>query len=367
VRALLIANPYATSTTAVRREVITRALASELDLNVVQTRYRGHARHVAEGAARDGYELVLTLGGDGTVNEVVNGMLRACPPPAAAQPAATPPAAAQPAETPPAPAQPAATPPAAAQPAATPPAAAQPAATAPGATQPGATPPGAPIFVPLPGGSANVFARALGLPADLVDATGQILGALQERRIRSIGLGLAGQRYFCANAGLGLDAEVVRVVEGLRARGRGASSAMYVLAAVRQFCAVTNRRVPALSLERDGAPALNGLFLGIVSNSSPWTYLGQRPVLASPRADFETGLDLLAVRTLGTLRTLNLVRQMLNRGSGPSGRHVVSLHDQPLLTFRATRPVAFQVDGEYVGEREQVELRSIPNALRVLV
>lgn len=318
MRALLIANPYATSTTAVRREVITRALASELDLNVVQTRYRGHAGHVAEGAAWDGYELVLTLGGDGTVNEVVNGMLRACPPPGAAQPATAPPSA-------------------------------------------------APIFAPLPGGSANVFTRALGLPADLVDATGQILGALQEHRTRSIGLGLAGQRYFCANAGLGLDAEVVRVVEGLRARGRGASAAMYVLAAVRQFCAVTNRRMPALSLERDGAPALNGLFLGIVSNTSPWTYLGQRPVLASPRAGFDTGLDLLAVRTLGTLRTLNLVRQMLDRGSGPSGRYVVSLHDQPVLTFRATRPVAFQVDGEYVGEREHVELRSIPNALRVLV
>jgi diacylglycerol kinase family enzyme len=307
VRALFIVNPYATSTTAVRREVITRALASELDLNVVQTRYRGHAGHVAEGAARDGHELVLTLGGDGTVNEVVNGMLRARPPGA-----------------------------------------------------------GAPLFAPLPGGSANVFTRALGLPADLVDATGQVLGALQGRRTRSIGLGLAGQRYFCANAGLGLDAEVVRVVEGLRARGRGASAAMYLWAAVRQFCAVTNRRVPALSLERDGAPALHGLFLGIVSNSSPWTYLGQRPVFASPRAGFDTGLDLLAVRRLGTLRTLNLVRQMLSRGGGPSGRHVVSLHDQPALTFRAARPMAFQVDGEYVGEREHVMLRSIPNALRVL-
>ena len=141
MRALLIANPYATSTTAVRREVITRALASELDLNVVQTRYRGHAGHVAEGAARDGYELVLTLGGDGTVNEVINGMLRACPPSAAAQP--------------------------------------------------GDTPQAAPMFAPLPGGSANVFTRSLGLPADLVDATGQILAALQERRTRSIGLGLA--------------------------------------------------------------------------------------------------------------------------------------------------------------------------------
>jgi diacylglycerol kinase family enzyme len=309
VRALLIVNPYATSTTPVRREVITHALASELDLDVVQTRYRGHAAHVAEGAAREGFGLVLTLGGDGTVNEVVNGILRARPP--------------------------------------------------------GAD--GAPLLAALPGGSANVFIRALGLPVDPVDATGRILRSLPASRTRTIGLGLAdSSRYFCFNAGLGIDAEVVRVVEGLRARGRAASAALYVRTTVRQFTTVTNRREPALTLERDGQPAMDGLFLGIVSNASPWTYLGQRPVNASPRAGFDTGLDLFAMRKLGTLRTLNVVRQMLGDG-GPAGRHVVSLHDQDALTFRAARPVAFQVDGEYVGERERVMLRSIPNALRVLV
>ena len=302
MRALLIVNPYATSTTPVRREVITHALASELDLDVVQTRYRGHA-------AQGEYEPETLAGGDGTVNEVVNGILRARPP--------------------------------------------------------GAD--GAPLLAALPGGSANVFIRALGLPVDPVDATGRILRSLPAGRIRTIGLGLAdGSRYFCFNAGLGIDAEVVRVVEGLRARGRGASAALYVRTTVRQFTTVTNRREPALTLERDGQPAMDGLFLGIVSNASPWTYLGQRPVNASPRAGFDTGLDLFAMRRLGTLRTLNVVRQMLGDG-GPAGRHVVSLHDQDALTFRAARPVAFQVDGEYVGEREQVMLRSIPNALRVLV
>jgi len=315
VRALLIVNPYATSTTAVRREVITHALASQLDLDVVLTRYRGHAAHVAEGAAREGLGLVLTLGGDGTVNEAVNGMLRACPP----------------------------------------------------AGAPGASGAPAPLLAALPGGSANVFIRALGLPADPVDATGQILGSLPAGRTRTIGLGLAGRRYFCFNAGLGLDAEVVRVVEGLRARGRAASAALYVWTTVRQFTTVTNRRAPALTLERDGAPAMDGLFLGIVSNTSPWTYLGQRPVRACPQAGFDTGLDLFALRRLGTLGTLNALRQMLGRDGGPTGRHVVSLHDQPALTFRADRPMAFQVDGEYVGEREHVMLRSIPNALRVLV
>ena len=315
MRALLIVNPYATSTTAVRREVITHALASELDLDVVQTRYRGHASHVAEGAAREGFGLVLTLGGDGTVNEAVNGMLRARPP----------------------------------------------------AGVPGASSAPAPLLAALPGGSANVFTRALGLPADPVDATGRILGSLPAGRDRTIGLGLAGRRYFCFNAGLGLDAEVVRVVEGLRARGRAASAALYVWTTVRQFTTVTNRRAPALTLERDGAPAMDGLFLGIVSNTSPWTYLAQRPVRACPQAGFDTGLDLFALRKLGTLGTLNALRQMLGRDGGPTGRHVVSLHDQPTLTFRTDRPMALQVDGEYVGEREHVILRSIPNALRVLV
>jgi diacylglycerol kinase family enzyme len=201
---------------------------------------------------------------------------------------------------------------------------------------------------------------------DPVDATGRVLRSLPAGRTRTIGLGLAGSRYFCFNAGLGFDAEVVRVVEGLRARGRGASAALYVWTAVRQFLTVTDRSEPALTLERDGQPAMDGLYLGIVSNAAPWTYLRQRPVNASPQAGFDTGLDLFAMRKLGTLRTLNAVRQMLG-DTGPAGRHVVSLHDQDALAFRAARPVAFQVDGEYVGEREHVMLRSIPNALRVLV
>jgi diacylglycerol kinase family enzyme len=341
VRALLIVNPHATSTTQVRKDVIVHALASELDLEVVQTRYRGHAASVAEGAAREGYGLVLTLGGDGTVNEAVNGLLRACPPAAEA-------GVAEPAIT--EPARPGVTEPA-----------------RPGVAEPGTTEPSAPLLGALPGGNANVFTRALGLPADPVDATGWLLASLAGRRARTVGLGLAGDRYFCFNAGLGFDAEVVRVVEGLRARGRAASAALYVWAAARQFAAVTNRREPALTLERDGAAPMDALFLGLVSNTCPWTYLGQRPVRASPGAGFDTGLDLFAMRKLTTFRTLNAIRQMLGRDGGPAGKHIVALHDQDRLTFRAARPVAFQVDGEYVGEREHVVLRSVPAALRVLV
>jgi diacylglycerol kinase family enzyme len=313
VPALLIVNSHATATTHLRQDVITHALASQMDLEVVETRYRGHAGTLAHQAASDGLQLILTLGGDGTVNEAVNGLLR------------------------------------------------------------GRRPGTDPAFAPVPGGNANVFTRALGLPADPVDTTGRILEALRAGRDRRVGLGCASpgddspDRYFTFNAGMGLDAEVVRAIEDLRARGRTLTPGLYLRTALRQFYGVTDRRHPALTLQREDESPIAHLFLGIISNTSPWTYLGRRPVNPSPGAGFDTGLDIFALRRMRTIGTLNALRQMFSQASDPlRGRDVVSLHDQPAFTLRSDRPVALQVDGEYVGEHESVTFRAVPRALRVI-
>jgi diacylglycerol kinase family enzyme len=327
VRALLIVNPRATSTTRLRRDVIASALASAFQLDVTETRYRGHATKLASAARSEGYGLVLTLGGDGTVNEVVNGILDG-------------------------------------------------AMTSPGKgeardggdsdVQP---PPGdLPALAALPGGSANVFAGALGLPKDPIDATGQILRAFAEHRVRTIGLGTADGRYFTFNSGLGLDAEVVRAVQGRRAHGQAATTALYVRLALRQFFRQTDRRHPCLTIERDHQPPEDPVFVAIVSNTAPWTYLGNREVNANPRAGFDTGLDVFALRKLSTFSTFGAVGKMLtasNHGT-QRGRSVLTYHDEQRITMRASRPVAFQIDGEYVGERELVTFRSVPKALRVI-
>jgi diacylglycerol kinase family enzyme len=314
VRALLIVNPHATSTTRLRRDVIVRALSSAVELEVVETRYRGHATSLAAAAPGGGFGLVLTLGGDGTVNEAVNGILGAPVSGCAGPPAAS-----------------------------------------------------RPALAALPGGNANVFTRAVGLPPDPVDAAGQILQALAEGRSRSIGVGLAGGRYFTFNAGLGFDGEVVRAVDGRRAGGQAASSALYVRMTLRQYYRVTDRRHPPLMLERDGHPPAGPLFVAIVSNTAPWTYLGRRPVNPTPQASFDTGLDVFALRTLRTVSTFRAIGQMLSTaGRPPRGRSVLSLHDVAEMTLRSARPAAFQVDGEYVGERECVRFLSVPDALRVI-
>jgi diacylglycerol kinase family enzyme len=308
MRALMVVNPKATTTTARTREVIVRALASDLKLDVATTDRRGHAAELAREARVDGLDLVIGVGGDGTVNELVNGLL--------------------------------------------------------GRRGPDEEMPALAI---VPGGSTNVFARALGMPENPVEATGQLLDALHEGRIRSIGLGRADARWFTFTAGIGLDAAVVARVERARARGRTSTNALYLRSALRQFYGTGERRHGPISLERPGEEPVEGLVLGIVANTAPWTYLGDWPVNPAPKASFDTGLDLFGLQRLRTVTALRHIRQMFAAsGRPPTGRYAVSLHDLDEFTLRSTHPVAFQMDGEYLGEREKVRFVAVRDALRVI-
>jgi diacylglycerol kinase family enzyme len=308
LRGLLVVNPTATTTSPRTRDVLVHALASEIKLDVAETTGRGHAAKLAEAACRDGLDLVVALGGDGTVNEVVNGLLHAGPGDHV------------------------------------------------------------PHLGVVPGGSTNVFARAVGLPDDRVEATGQLLEALREGRRRSLGLGLADERWFTFTAGLGLDAEVVAAVERHRAEGRRSTKRLYVRATLEQYFRGTDRRQPPLTLTHGAGDALDGVFLVLVGNTSPWTYLGRLRVDPFPGASFDRGLDVLALQKLALPSTLWTASQLLTpNGRPPWGGEATHLHDLSEFTVTADRPVAFQVDGDYLGERTEVAFSSVPHALTVLV
>ncbi|MCG5221075.1 diacylglycerol kinase family protein [Streptosporangium soli] len=316
MRGMLLVNPKATTTNYRTRDVLIRALGAAVDLVVEETAYRGHAAALAATAHAKGFDLVAVLGGDGTINETVNGLLAPLD-----------------------------------------------------VAESGAA--GRPGLIVIPGGSANVFARALGLPNEPVEATGAALEALREGRRRVVGLGQAlwegESRYFTFCSGMGYDAEVIRAVEGLRGAGLRATPGRYVATAVRHFF-MTDRRQAAMTIEGPGIPKAPHVYMAIVSNTTPWSYIGNRPVHPTPWAGFETGLDLLGLQRMGLPAMLHVIPQILgDRETLPSGRDLVQLHDEAEFTLTATRPAAFQLDGDYLGERERVTFRSIPNALQVLV
>jgi len=305
MRALLVVNPKATTTSDRSRDVLVRALKSEVDLAVEYTRRRGHAAELATWATQERMDLVVALGGDGTVNEVVNGLLHDGPDEKV------------------------------------------------------------PALGVVPGGSTNVFARALGLPRDAVEGTGALLDALDRDRARLVGLGRADGRYFTFCAGFGLDAEVVRKVERLRLRGRVSTHGLYMRTLFTQFFLETDRSVPLLTLERQGGAVEPDLANAIIQNTAPWTYIGDRPVNPCPDASFETGLDVMALRALHIPATTRAMAQILSRRPNPHGRQMLRLHDMTEFTLRAARPLAFQVDGDYVGEKAKVTFSAVPDALRV--
>ncbi len=313
MRAVLIVNPNATSTTPAGRDLLAHALESRVELSVVHTDHRGHAIEIGRDAARDGIDVVIVHGGDGTVNEVVNGILGEC-----------------------------------------------------GAGLPAGQ---APAVGVVPGGSANVFARALGISSDPIVATNQLVDLLTAYRggtpWRRIGLMDCGERWAVFTAGMGVDGAVVAAVEAQREKGRKVTAARYIRVAVREVLA-SARREPMLTLHLPDRDAITGVHFAFVSNSSPWTYANSRPVWTNPTTTFETGLGLFATTSMNVWANLGLVRRMVSRKPKIEARHLIREDDLPWLRITSASPVACQIDGDYLGLRDCMTFTSVPAALAVV-
>jgi diacylglycerol kinase family enzyme len=133
-----------------------------------------------------------------------------------------------------------------------------------------------------------------------------------------------------------------------------------------QYFFETERRNPSITLERPGEQPDVGLATVIVQNAAPWTFLGDRAVNACPDASFDRGLDVLAMKALHVPSTTRTLQQILASRTQPHGKRVLSLHDLEAFTLRTDRQMAFQLDGEYLGERNKIEFLSVPEALRIV-
>lgn len=309
-RMLLIVNPYATTVSDRLKNLVAYALQGRYEVEAVATEAQNHATELARAAAARGYDLVCAFGGDGTLNEVANGLVGS----------------------------------------------------------------DVPLTV-LPGGSANVVCRTLGIPNDVVDATEHLLTLADRFKPRRIDVGFAGDRLFLFSCGAGLDASVTQRVDAhphLKAR---LGPWYYTWAAVSLF----NRRYlfgrPARLRVRTPDGDAEGI-TAIAQNSDPFTFFGSRPVRLCEGAALDNGALSLAMLRRAALRDVpTLALRCLSERLSVADHRQVD-HFQGLTTARIESASAgrdgevvrfpVQVDGDYIGEHEALELRIEPGALTIV-
>jgi diacylglycerol kinase family enzyme len=309
VRLLLLVNTSASSVTARGRVVIQKALAADHEVAVAETSRRGHASRLAQGAAADGLDAVIVLGGDGTLNEAANGLAGS--------------------------------------------------ATALGV---------------LPGGSTNVYARTIGMTNDPIEATGELLAALASGCTRRVALGKVNGRYFLFNVGIGFDAAVVEQVERRPGVKRYAGHALFVYAAFATWFRHYDRARPRFAVSSTpgtgGEPpsVIDDGYFAICQKTDPYTFLGDRPLRLAPETGFDTGLSLLTFRTLG-LATLMSVGISALRGGRRLRRHrrLTRAAGLDRIAIAGYGEFPYQVDGDYLGMADRLELSWVPEALLLVL
>jgi diacylglycerol kinase family enzyme len=73
-RMLVIVNPYATTVSDRLKNLVVYALQGRYEVEAISTQAQAHATQICREAAEEGYDVVVAFGGDGTLNEIANGL-----------------------------------------------------------------------------------------------------------------------------------------------------------------------------------------------------------------------------------------------------------------------------------------------------
>jgi diacylglycerol kinase family enzyme len=253
--------------------------------------------NIAAAAAEAGAPLVIAFGGDGHVNEVVNGL------------AGT----------------------------------------------------GVPLGI-IPGGTMNVFARALGVPLDPFDAIDHLLGAL-ERPARTVPLGRMDDRYFTFSAGCGFDAEAAERVERYVPAKRRFGEAFFYWSAFRVLAGSMALRSPTMVVS--GPFGEVEVAMAIACNAGPYAYIAGRPIHIAPDVSLDKGIDLFAMRRMRVEALPLYAWTSVTSGHFTDHPDAFYAHDLSSFEIRADRPFARHVDGEPLSAHDRAVFSVEKDVLQV--
>jgi diacylglycerol kinase family enzyme len=308
-RMLIIVNPYATTVSDRLKNLVVYALQGRYEVETVATEAQNHATEIGREVRDHGYDVVVAFGGDGTLNEVANGLVGT----------------------------------------------------------------DIPVSV-LPGGSTNVVCRTLGIPNDVVDATEHLLDLADDWAPRQIDLGVVDDRHFVFSCGAGIDATVVRRVDAHPRMKAAAGPYYYTWAAVSAF--YRSYLVNPVRLKVEVAGTTTEGVTALAQNSDPLTYFGDRPLRVCEGIELDDGVLALGVLERAAQRDMPTLIPRLFSEKRPAARHrrieqldgVSTAIVSSVSTTKdgTARPFPVQVDGDYIGEKTQINLRVDPGALTVV-
>jgi diacylglycerol kinase family enzyme len=220
----------------------------------------------------------------------------------------------------------------------------------------------------LPGGATNVYARMLGLPADIVDATEQLLRVADDWRPRRVDLGTVNGRAFTFSAGFGLDGAVVRRVDANPRVKTRLRQWYFTWAAVTTFTKEYVVRPPCLEAHV-GDEVLRGVS-AFVQVGHRYTYFGDRPLDIAEGVELDDGTLGGAILQRATPFDIPTVtaRLLSERLRVVRHRRVAGFGGVETLRVVSTdgRPVPLQVDGDYIGDAVDATFGIAPGALTVV-
>jgi diacylglycerol kinase family enzyme len=310
-RVLMVINPSASGVTARNRVVIQNALSAEHDLEVSETHRRGHATRFAQGAAARGFDVVVSVGGDGTVNEVANGLAES-------------------------------------------------------ATVLGVLPGGSTNVFARQLGFVNDPEAATEQLLDglrCADITRIGLGYVNGRYFCfHVGMGFDAavvervERFGSLKRWLGHPLfGYAAVATWLRGVDRTNPPFSVEIAAN-----------PMSSQPELGVARTDGFF-SVVLNADPYSFAGSRPISLAPAANLTSPLSVVTVKSLKLTTLIRAISRALNGGGRINELSEVSrmdgLHG---LTVRGYRPFPWQVDGDHLGDTDLLDFSYRPESLSVV-
>ncbi len=316
MRVLLLVNSSASSVTARGRVVIHKALSADHDVTLAETSRRGHATRLAQAAAADGTEVVVVLGGDGTMNEAANGLAGTD-------------------------------------------------------TALAALPGGSTNVFARTLGLPDDPIEATG---ELLDALAR--GSI--RRV-GLGMVNGRYFLFHAGMGFDA-AIVAQVEKRASLKRYASHPLFLFSAVETWFRHYDHSRprfaVHLPSRLDDGrssavpqaATTIDDVYFAVCLNTNPYTYLGTRPLNLAPETNLDTGLAMLSVRSLKVATLLGLVGSAL--ASGDHLRHsrfVDYRTDLSTVRIEGYGPFPYQVDGDYLGEVTSLEFHHEPEAIALVM